>query len=209
MDCEPNSFNRLEKELVTDFVFSAEQIGQMLLAGSDVLRQTAGALQVPILQVSQRMARAIRGGNKILVCGNGGSAADSQHFAAELVGRYRQERNAWPAVALTVDTSILTSVGNDYGFDQVFARQVQALGRPGDVLLTISTSGKSPNILKAAEMARELTIWTVGLTGSLDCPLRQAVDACLQVPATDTPLIQQAHLAILHVICEALEVLVP
>jgi D-sedoheptulose 7-phosphate isomerase len=194
---------------VTQSIVSAEQIGQILLAGSDVLRKTADVLQVPILEVSQRMAQAIRAGNKILVCGNGGSAADSQHFAAELVGRYRRERNAWPAVALTVDTSILTSVGNDYGFDQVFARQVQALGQPEDVLLAISTSGKSPNILHAVEAARGLAIWTVGLTGSADCPLQQATDACLRVPATDTPLIQQAHLAILHVICEALESLVP
>src|SRR5258708_905815 len=123
----------------------------MLLSGSEVLRQTAYALKASILQVSQKMADAIRAGNKILVCGNGGSAADAQHFAAELVGRYRQERIAWPALALTVDTSILTAVGNDYGFDQVFARQVQALGRPGDVLLAISTSGKSPNILNAVK----------------------------------------------------------
>ena len=194
---------------VTDSVVSSEQICQMLLSGSNVLRQTAYALQVPILQVAQRMAQVIRTGNKIMVCGNGGSAADAQHFAAELVGRYRRERTAWPAVALTVDTSILTAVANDYGFDEIFARQVHALGHPDDVLLAISTSGKSPNILNAVQAARDRKIWTVGLTGALDSPLQQAADVCLQVPATDTPLVQQAHLAILHVICDVLENLVP
>src|ERR1051325_11180929 len=117
MDTCPERLGKRSEKSMSRITTSAEQISQMLLAGSDVLRQTAVTLQAPILQVSQRMAQAIRVGNKVLICGNGGSAADSQHFAAELVGRYRQERNAWPAVALTVDTSILTSVGNDYGFD--------------------------------------------------------------------------------------------
>jgi D-sedoheptulose 7-phosphate isomerase len=187
----------------------SERIEEFLLAGSEVLRETARVLQAPILQAAEQIASTIRSGHKILVCGNGGSAADAQHFAAELVGRYRQERAAWPAIALTVDTSILTAVGNDYGFGEVFVRQVHAVGQPGDVLLAISTSGKSPNILGAVETAKQRQILTIGLTGAANCPLRHAADICLQVPSSDTPLIQQAHLAVLHVICETLEDLIP
>ncbi len=192
----------------TDSVVSPEQVCRMLLSGSNVLRQTGYTMQSLIVQVAGRMAQAIQTGNKILVCGNGGSAADAQHFVAELVGRYRRERVAWPAVALTVDTSILTAIGNDYGFDQVFARQVQALGRAGDVLLAISTSGKSPNVLNAVKSAKALSIWTVGLTGSATSPLPELTDVCLQSPTTDTPLIQLTHIAILHVFCEILESIV-
>jgi D-sedoheptulose 7-phosphate isomerase len=141
----------------------------------------------------------------VLLCGNGGSAADAQHFAAELVGRFRQERRAWPALALTTDTSILTAVGNDYGFEQIFARQITALGRPDDVLVAISTSGKSLNVLAAVETARLQGLYTIALTGKPPSPLANMADLCLAVPSEDTPLVQQVHMAILHTICALTE----
>jgi D-sedoheptulose 7-phosphate isomerase len=144
-------------------------------------------------------------GGKVLLCGNGGSAADAQHIAAELVGRLRRPREGLAAIALTTDTSILTALGNDFGFEEVFARQIGALGKPGDVLVALSTSGKSPNILKAAAVAREREMYVVGLTGSRPTPLTEAVDVCVAVPAEDTMLVQQAHLAILHSICDLVD----
>jgi D-sedoheptulose 7-phosphate isomerase len=144
-------------------------------------------------------------GGKLLVCGNGGSAADSQHLAAELTGRYRADRPGWPALALTTDTSALTAMGNDLGFEQVFARQVEALGRPGDVLLVISTSGDSPNCLAAAATARRQGLRCHGLLGRGGGRLAGAVDAAVVVPAEDTPRIQELHVLLLHVLCEVLE----
>jgi D-sedoheptulose 7-phosphate isomerase len=144
-------------------------------------------------------------GGKLLVCGNGGSAADSQHLAAELVGRYRGERPAWPAIALTTDTSALTAVGNDFGFDHVFARQVEALGAAGDVLLVISTSGNSRNCVEAVRAAREQGLACQGLLGGDGGALADAVDHALVVPADDTPRIQELHLIMIHALCESLE----
>jgi D-sedoheptulose 7-phosphate isomerase len=184
---------------------SANDVYRLMLAGSNVLRQTAWKLRTDLIAAADMMSAALHNKHKILVCGNGGSAADAQHFVAELVGRYRIERQPWPAIALTVDTSILTSVGNDYGFDQIFSRQVSALGTEGDVLLAISTSGKSPNILNAIDAANRLGIKTIGLSGYADSPLAQTVQLSLQVASTETSLIQQAHIAVLHVICELLE----
>src|SRR5947209_12163411 len=133
---------------------TTEQIAiNELIAGSEVLRQTALHLAPTIVTVAEQMIDVLRAGGKILICGNGGSAADAQHFAAELVGRFRRQRPGWSAIALTVDASVLTSIGNDYGFEQIFARHVQALGRPGDILVALSTSGRSKNVLAAVEVA--------------------------------------------------------
>ena len=162
-----------------------------------------------LLEVAREIARAmiaaLRSGNKILIIGNGGSAADAQHIAAEIVGRYRRDRSAWAAIALTTDTSALTSVANDYGFEQIFARQVEGLGRRGDVLLALSTSGKSPNILAALRIARERELVTAGFTGSNDGNLRALCDHLLLAPSDDTPVIQQIHLAVAHGICDEIE----
>lgn len=162
-----------------------------------------------LLEVAREIARAmiaaLRSGNKILIIGNGGSAADAQHIAAEIVGRYRHDRTAWAAIALTTDTSALTSIANDYGFEQIFARQVEGLGRRGDVLLALSTSGKSPNILAALRIARERELVTVGFTGSNGGNLRALCDHLLVAPADDTPVIQQIHLAVAHGICDEIE----
>ncbi|MEO2118104.1 MAG: D-sedoheptulose 7-phosphate isomerase [Methanocaldococcus sp.] len=148
---------------------------------------------------------ALKNGNKILICGNGGSASDSQHFAAEIVGRFKLERRGMPAIALTTDTSILTAIGNDYGFDRIFERQVEALGKEGDVLVGISTSGNSENVIKAVNKAKEMGIYTIGLLGKSGGKLKDIVDLALIVPSNDTARIQECHLTIYHVICEEVE----
>ena len=148
---------------------------------------------------------ALRAGNKLLIIGNGGSAADAQHIAAEIIGRYKKERPGYAAMALTTDTSALTAIGNDYGFEQVFARQVEGLGRRGDVLLALSTSGRSPNILAALRTARELGLVTIGFTGSNGEAMASACDYLLIAPSDDTPVIQQIHLAFAHGICDEIE----
>lgn len=176
-----------------------------LLAGANVLRQTAYRLAGRINEAADRIADALRAGGQVLACGNGGSAAYAQHFAAELVGRFKCERPGWRALALTVDTSILTSVGNDYGFEQVYARQVEAHGRPGDVLIAISTSGTSGNILAAAQAAKDRGMAVLALTGAAPSPLGACSDILLDIPSTDTPLIQQAHMAALHAVCARVE----
>jgi D-sedoheptulose 7-phosphate isomerase len=147
----------------------------------------------------------LRSGGKILFCGNGGSAADSQHLAAELIGRFRRERASLPAMALTTDTSILTSLANDYSYDYVFARQVEAFGNPGDVLIGISTSGNSPNVLRAMETARALGLKTVGLGGDGGGKLAGVTDLCLCVPSRETSHIQEVHITVGHIVCEWIE----
>jgi D-sedoheptulose 7-phosphate isomerase len=151
------------------------------------------------------MIAALRAGNKILLIGNGGSAADAQHIAAEIVGRYKQDRPGWAAIALTTDSSALTAIANDYGFEQVFARQVEGLGKPGDVLLAFSTSGRSPNILAALRKARELGLVTIGFTGTKGEALGAHCDHLLVSPSDDTPVVQQIYLTIAHGICDEIE----
>ncbi len=151
-----------------------------------------------IEQIGHQLAKAIGEGRKILICGNGGSASDAQHFAAELIGRFEQERAAWPAIALTTDTSILTAIGNDYGFDKVFARQVQGLGRAGDVLIGISTSGNSENVLRAVHSARSQHLYTVGLLGKKGGKILSQVDQAVVINDHATARIQEAHIFILH-----------
>ena len=148
---------------------------------------------------------ALRSGNTIMFCGNGGSAADAQHLAAELIGRYKLDRAPLPALALTVDTSALTAIANDYSFDDIFARQVRGIGRANDVLIAISTSGTSPNVLRAIEAAREKGITTIGLTGQSGGRMRQLCDICVSVPSDQTNHIQEMHIAIGHMICGVVE----
>ena len=147
----------------------------------------------------------MQGGGKILLAGNGGSAADAQHIAGEFVSRFAFDRPGLPAIALTTDTSILTAIGNDYGYEKLFARQVQALGRRGDVFIGYSTSGKSPNILRAFEEARANGMVCVGLTGNRGGPMRELCDFLLEVPAASTPKIQEGHLVLGHILCGLVE----
>lgn len=157
-----------------------------------------------IVAAAGAIASALRNGHAILTFGNGGSAADAQHFAAEMVGRYEQDRRAWPAIALTTDTSALTAVGNDYGFDRVFARQIEALGRAGDVAIAISTSGNSPNVLRGLEAAKERGLTTVALTGRGGEAGRIAAHH-IAVNEARTSRVQEVHATVLHVICELVE----
>lgn len=147
----------------------------------------------------------IEKGGRILICGNGGSAADSQHFAAELVSKFRLERKGLPAIALTTNTSTLTAIGNDYGFERVFSRQVEAIGQEGDVLIGISTSGNSKNILAAFREAEKNKLFTIGLTGQHGGEMNAVGNLMLKVPSTDTPRIQESHITIIHIVCELIE----
>jgi D-sedoheptulose 7-phosphate isomerase len=192
---EENSHLSSQLNEVLDFFF----------AGSNILRQTGYRLAEEIIVAVDLLTDALQSGHKILICGNGGSAADAQHFAAELVVKYKLARQALPAMSLTTDSSILTASGNDYGFDQIFSRQVQAYGRPGDVLVAISTSGSSPNILAAIQEAKSQGIKVLGLTGLKKSPMQGMADICLSMPSEDVPLIQQAHTAIIHVLCDQIE----
>lgn len=158
-----------------------------------------------IVEAARLVIASLRTGNKILFFGNGGSAADAQHLAAEFVGRFVRERRPLPALALTTDTSLLTAVGNDYGFDEVFVRQVTALGQPGDVAVGITTSGNSPNVLLAIKEARARGLKTIGLAGKDGGALRDAVDVPIIVPSPITARIQECHITIGHLLCELME----
>lgn len=155
--------------------------------------------------IAMVIAAALKEGHKLLLIGNGGSAADAQHIAAEIIGRYKLERPAWAAIALTTDTSALTAISNDYSYEDVFARQVHGLGQPGDVLLGLTTSGRSPNILAALKVAREKRLVTIGFTGAKGESMRAYCDHLLIAPTTDTPVIQQIHLMSAHGICDEIE----
>lgn len=158
-----------------------------------------------LAQVAKRLIDTVSKGNKVLLCGNGGSAADAQHIAAELVGRFAFDRAPLPALALSVNSSCVTAIGNDYGFDQVFSRQIEALGRPGDVAIGISTSGNSPNVIRALSVARGMGLHTVGLTGRIGGELKETADQCICVPSTSTPRVQECHILIGHIISELVE----
>jgi D-sedoheptulose 7-phosphate isomerase len=160
-----------------------------------------------LLECAQRVVEAVRTGNKLLICGNGGSAADSQHLAAEFVGRLSSdyERQGIPAIALTTDSSILTAVANDYGFQRVFARQVEALARPGDVLISFSTSGNSEVVLKAVEVAQKIGVVNIGFSGGTGGKLAEIVDHALVVPSPTTQYIQESHLALYHILVAIVE----
>jgi D-sedoheptulose 7-phosphate isomerase len=158
-----------------------------------------------LAQVAREIRRAMDRGNKVLLYGNGGSAADAQHIAAEWVGRFMRERRPLPAIALTTDTSILTATGNDYGFEQVFARQVRALGKEGDIALAISTSGNSPNVITATDVAREMGLIVVALTGSDGGALGAGAHYHLNVPHTLAARVQEVHIMIGHILCELVD----
>ena len=158
-----------------------------------------------ISRVAEACRTAIASGHTIYLMGNGGSACDCQHFAAELVGRFQKERQAMAAVAMTTDTSILTALGNDYGFETIFSRQVEALVRPGDLVVGISTSGNSPNIMKALEKANERGAVTVGLTGRSGGKMKAVCDICICIPSDVTARIQEAHLLVEHLVCQRIE----
>ena len=162
-------------------------------------------LSVKIAEVVGLVADALAEGRKLLIMGNGGSAADAQHFAAEIVGRFKLERRAMPAIALTTDSSILTAIGNDYGFDQIFRRQVEAFAEAGDIVIGISTSGSSGNVFAALVTAREIGCTTVGLLGRDGGAIAGISDIPLVVPVPDTPRVQEAHVTIIHIICELVE----
>lgn len=158
-----------------------------------------------IIGLSQWVCKAFEDKGKLILFGNGGSAADAQHIAAEFVNRFRLERRPLPAIALTTDTSIITAISNDYHFDQVFSKQVQALARPGDIVLGISTSGNSPNVLKALSVAREIGAKTVGLTGENGGKMDQYSDMVIRAASSDTPRIQEIHIFFGHLLCDLVE----
>jgi D-sedoheptulose 7-phosphate isomerase len=158
-----------------------------------------------MLKAIESVIHALQSGGKVLLCGNGGSAADSQHIAAELVGRFKKDRKGMPAIALTTDTSILTSVANDFGYEEVFRRQVEALGEGGDVLIGISTSGRSKNVVLAIQKAREMGIVTVALIGGDTGPVSDAADMTVSIPSPDTPRIQEGHITFGHILCDLVE----
>ena len=162
-------------------------------------------LPIKLEQCAGHIRKALADGHKVLFCGNGGSAADSQHLAAELVGRFQTERKGLQAIALTVDTSILTAVANDYGYDTVFARQVQALGKPGDVLVGISTSGNSKNVLLAIEEAKAKGMVCIGMTAEGGGKMADTCDICLAVPAKVTARAQEMHILMGHILCELVD----
>jgi len=181
-----------------------------LLEGS--LREHLESLQTlldtklaEIEEAGELICQTLNSGHKVLICGNGGSAADAQHIAAELVGRYEQHRRAWPAIALTTDTSALTALSNDYGFEEVFARQVSALANEDDLLIAISTSGRSQNVIRAVEAARAAHCKTIALTGTDGGPLSALCDISLAVPSQRTSRVQEAHITIGHLWCEMVD----
>lgn len=182
-----------------------QKISEIFQSAGEVFQQTAQKQSDQIVIAAEKMIESVVKGGKILIFGNGGSAADSQHMAAELTGRFQRERQAIAAVALTTDTSSLTALGNDYGFDKIFVKQIEALGRSGDVALAISTSGNSTNVLAAVEYARTKGMVTIGLTGGTGGQLAGLVDTAICVPSSQTARIQEAHGCIIHCLCELLE----
>jgi D-sedoheptulose 7-phosphate isomerase len=162
-------------------------------------------LRAVIHAIADAITHALRNGGKLMLAGNGGSAADAQHIAAEFLSRLNFDRNPLPAIALTTDTSVLTAIANDYGYDRTFERQVRGLARPGDVFIAISTSGRSPNVMAALQAARDIGVITVGFSGDGERAMAAHCDHFLAAPAADTPLIQQIHIVAAHAICELVE----
>jgi len=185
------------RKRVSQSIEASIAVKQLLLNNAEVLSTVSKASEI--------LVEALSRGNKPILFGNGGSAADAQHIAAEFVGRFAFDRPALPALALSVNSSCVTAIGNDYGFDVIFARQIEALGRPGDVAIGISTSGNSPNVLSAVAVARKIGLHTVALTGASGGLLNAAVDHCICVPSNETPRIQECHLLIGHIISELVE----
>jgi D-sedoheptulose 7-phosphate isomerase len=183
------------------------EITNYLVRSRDVIQAAIDdpAFGNTVAAIAERIGDALGDGKKLLIAGNGGSAGDAQHIAAEIVGRYKRERPAYPALALTTDTSALTAIANDYGYERVFERQVEGLGVPGDVLLALSTSGRSPSILAALRAGRKRGLVTIGFTGSKGHAMGVDCDHLMVAPADETALIQQIHLAVAHGICDFVE----
>jgi D-sedoheptulose 7-phosphate isomerase len=193
-DAPPREYGGADAPALARIYEHAEQ-------GADLRRRFFAANAGMIATSALRIAVILARGNKVMICGNGGSAADAQHMAAEFVNRFLMDRPPLPALALTTDSSILTAVGNDAGFDQVFSKQINALGRPGDLLIALSTSGNSPDVLRGLEAARESGVHTLGLTGNGGGKCADLCDCLINVDSTVTPLIQEIHIAVAHLLC--------
>ncbi len=181
------------------------QAERSLQSSAELLRKTAESSSEWAAEAASRIVERLRRGAKVICCGNGGSAADAQHIAAELAGKFYLVRRPLPAVAITTNPSALTAISNDYGYENVFAKQIEGLGRRGDVLLAFSTSGRSPNVLRAVGVARKMGMFTVGFTGAKGAAFARKCDMCLVVPSDDCPRIQEAHIAVSHSICFLVE----
>jgi len=184
---------------------SADLIQSMVAESVRVKTQFFSANAAQLAEVAEVIAHGFQAGHKVLLFGNGGSAADAQHIAAEFMGRFVAERDPLPALSLSTDTSALTALGNDYGFEAVFSRQVMGLGQPGDTAVAISTSGNSPNVLRALETARAKGMYTVGLTGETGGKMNDLVEVLFRVPSRYTPRIQETHIMIGHILCELID----
>jgi len=180
-------------------------IKESLLESAELKRTVAETMADGIEKAIEAICSDLKSGKKVLLMGNGGSAADAQHIAGELVGRFKKERKAIPAISLSTDTSILTAIGNDYGFEKVFERQIEALGNKGDVVIGISTSGNSENVYRAMKLAKKMGLTTIGLLGNDGGKIKNLSDIALVVPSKNTPRIQETHITIGHIICEGVE----
>lgn len=183
----------------------SREIAEQLTAGSLLLAEVARSQAALLAEVADLLRQTFRSGGQLLLCGNGGSAADAQHVATELVARYKRERRALPALALGTDVTYTTAMSNDYSFERVFARQVEAFGRAGDALWVFSTSGSSPNVLCAVDAARQLNLRVIAFSGHSGGALASRADLCLRVPSTETARIQEVHMAAAHVVCDLVE----
>lgn len=188
-----------------EYIIVKEIIENELNGHKDTIIKVINTLPNVIQESCEMSLETIKSGNKILLCGNGGSAADAQHIAAEFTGRYKVERRGLPAIALTTDTSALTAIGNDYGYDRVFERQVESLANPGDLLIGISSTGNSDNIIKAFNKAKEMGCKTVGLSGKTGGKFNDNCDLNIVVPSNDTPRVQEMHILIGHTICQIID----
>jgi D-sedoheptulose 7-phosphate isomerase len=184
------------KKNISNYIKDSMKVKEQLL--TDVYLEV-------IEKIAVKCLNTLETGNKILICGNGGSAADSQHFAAELTGRYKKERRGLAGIALTTDTSALTAIGNDYGYNKVFSRQLESIGQKGDVLFSLSTSGNSENLILAIQTAKDLDIESISLLGKTGGEMKEISDLSLVIPSDDTARIQECHILIIHIICELIE----
>ena len=182
-----------------------ERVKNLLNISADLKKTVADTLSAEILNSAEQIKRRLKIGGKLLLMGNGGSAGDAQHIAAELVGRFKKERKAIPALALTVDTSSLTALGNDYGFETIFERQIEAIANKDDVVIGISTSGNSENVVRAIQKANSMGAYTIGLLGNNGGKLKEIVNLPIVIPSNDTARIQEVHITIGHIICEIIE----
>jgi len=179
-------------------------VGERLGEAARVLEDTRSWARA-ICAAARAVVTAYRKGGKLLLCGNGGSAADAQHIAGEMTGRFLRDRPAWPAIALHCNTSTLTAIANDYGLERVFARQVEALGRPGDVLWALSTTGRSRNCIEAMQTAKERRLTTTAFVGGDGGQMKDLADICILIPSSTSPRVQEAHITVAHIICELVE----